>query len=63
LKIAGNPFDIAQDGLRDGAARLRRANAKVGNPFVLGSPAGASRSTGDFFNRLLGLALADAKSG
>jgi hypothetical protein len=37
--------------LRDGAARLLRANGKVGNPFVLRSPAGASRSTDDFFQR------------
>jgi hypothetical protein len=40
LKIAGGPFDIAQDGLRDGATRLLRANGKVGNPFVLRSPEG-----------------------
>jgi len=47
VKIAGNPFDMAQGGLRDGAARLLRANGEVGNPFVLRSPEGASRSIGD----------------
>jgi hypothetical protein len=36
---------MTQDRLGDGAARLLRANGKVGNPFVLRSPEGASRST------------------